>query len=150
MPGDVASYHRARLAREKGTVRKDRGGRLAVALIYPNTYALGMSNLGFQVVYRMLNDRPDLVAERFFLPDGQEMPLYRRGGKPLVSLESQTPLQAFDLVAFSLSFENDYPHILNILDFGRIPLLSDQRTPDHPLVLAGGVTTFMNPEPLAA
>jgi radical SAM superfamily enzyme YgiQ (UPF0313 family) len=150
VPGDIISLYRSRLAKEKGTVKKDWGGRLSIALTYPNYYRLGMSNLGFQIVYDLLNKRSDVVAERVFLPEGQEMALYLHSGRPLLSLESQTPLQKFDLVAFSLSFENDYPNILKILDLGRIPLLVEQRVDPCPYVMAGGVTTFLNPEPLAA
>jgi len=135
---------------EKGAVRKDWGGKVSVALVYPNVYRVGMSNLGFQVVYALLNRRPDVVAERFFLPDDRKkMSPPMVSGKGLASLESLSPLQKFDLVAFSLSFENDYPNILKILDLGKIPLLSEDRQAYHPLVLAGGITTFLNPEPLA-
>jgi len=147
--GDIITFYRARLARETGTVRKDWGGRLSVALCFPSYYRLGMSNLGFQLVYHLCNTRPDVVAERVFLPEGREMSLYIRSGRPLLSLESQTPLQAFDLVAFSISFENDYPNVLKILELGRIPLLSEERTDSSPFVMAGGVSTFLNPEPLA-
>ncbi len=80
MPRDIVSIYRTRLAREKGAVKKDWGGRLSVALTYPNYYRLGMSNLGFQVVYNILNQRSDVVAERVFLPEGQEMSLYLRSG----------------------------------------------------------------------
>jgi len=150
MPRDIVSIYRTRLAREKGAVKKDWGGRLSVALTYPNYYRLGMSNLGFQVVYDILNQRSDVVAERVFLPEGQEMSLYLQSGKSLMSLESQTPLQKFDLVAFSLSFENDYPNILKILEMGKIPIHSEERSDTCPLIMAGGITSFLNPEPLAA
>lgn len=149
MSSDLVSLCRARLAGETGAVRKEWGGRCPVALVYPNHYRLGMSNLGFQIVYRIINDRDDCLAERFFLPDGQEMPLYRQTGRPLLSLESQRPLFEFRLIAFSVSFENDYPHILKILEMGRLPCLSQDRSRDHPPVLAGGVATFLNTEPLA-
>ncbi len=148
MSGDIISLYRARLTAEKGTVIKDWGGKLRVALAYPNAYRLGMSNLGFQIVYRRLNHRPDVVAERVFLPEGEEMSLYLRSGKPLLSLESQTPLYQFDVVAFSLSFENDYPNILTQLEMGKIPILQEERQDTWPLVMAGGITTFLNPEPL--
>ncbi|MGE5839020.1 MAG: radical SAM protein [Deltaproteobacteria bacterium] len=138
-----------RLALEKGAVRKDWGGRISVALVYPNAYRVGMSNLGFQVVYSLLNRREDVVAERVFLPEGKEMSLCVETGKGLLSLESLSPLHRFDLLAFSLSFENDYPNILKILSLGRIPYLSEDREEHHPFVMAGGITTFLNPEPLA-
>lgn len=150
MPTDIVSLYLARVAGETGTVRKDRGGRLSIALVYPNSYRLGMSNLGFQVVYHLFNKRPEVVAERFFLPEGKEMSLYLQSGKPLMSLESQTSLHLFDLVAFSLSFENDYPNILKLLELGGIPLRSKNRKGGgFPPVMAGGITTFLNPEPVA-
>lgn len=149
MTGDIISLYRGRLAAEKGTVRKDWGGKLSIALTYPNYYRLGMSSLGFQIVYRLLNKRSDVVAERVFLPEGHEMSLYLRSGKALLSLETQRPLQEFDLLAFSLSFENDYPNILRILELGKLPLFSRERDAPLPFVMAGGVTTFLNPEPLA-
>ena len=145
----IATLYRSRLAQERGTVQKDWGGRVSVALIYPNYYQVGMSNLGFQVIYGILNDNPAIVAERAFLPDGEELSEYRRTDQPLLSLESLTPLLKFDLLAFSLSFENDYLNILTILDMSKIPLMSKERGENYPLILAGGITTFMNPEPLA-
>jgi radical SAM superfamily enzyme YgiQ (UPF0313 family) len=146
----IISLYRARLAKEKGAVRKDWGGKLSVALVYPNLYAVGMSNLGFQIVYHLFNTRPDVVSERVFLPGGQEMSLYLRSRKSLLSLESQIPIRKFDLVAFSLSFENDYPNVLKILELGQIPIFSEERSGHFPFVMAGGVSTFLNPEPLAA
>jgi radical SAM superfamily enzyme YgiQ (UPF0313 family) len=149
MPLDLISLYRTRLAREKGTIKKDWGGKLTVALAYPNAYRLGMSNLGLQVVYSLLNERPEVAAERVFLPEGPELSLYLQSGKPLLALESQRPLPDFDVLAFSLSFENDYPNVLKILELGRIPLHAEERREQSPLVMAGGVTAFLNPEPLA-
>jgi len=145
----LSSLYQKRLALEKGAVRKDWGGRISVGLVYPNAYRIGMSNLGLQVVYSLLNRREDVVAERVFLPEGKEMSLCVEAGKGLLSLESLSPLHRFDLVAFSLSFENDYPNILKILSLGNIPYLSEDRGEHHPFVMAGGITTFLNPEPLA-
>ncbi len=139
----------ARIAGEKGTIRKDWGGRTSIALVYPNHYRVGMSNLGFQVVYELLNRRDDTVAERAFLPEEQEMSLHFGAGKGLISLESQSPLLKFDIIAFSLSFENDYPNILKILQMARVPLLAAERDDTYPLIMAGGITSFLNPEPLA-
>jgi len=149
VPDDITALYRTVLAKEKGTIRKDWGGKVSVALAFPNHYRLGMSNLGVQIVYRILNQRTDVVAERFFLPEGQEMALYLRSRGPLVSLESQTPLSNFDLAAFSISFENDYPNVLQMLEMGKIPLLSKERPEESPFVMAGGVASFLNPEPLA-
>ncbi len=149
MSRDIVSLYRARLASERGYIKKDPGGRLSVALIYPNSYHLGMSNLGFQFVYHLFNQRNNVVAERAFLPVGHEMSLYQQSGKPLLSLESQRPVKEFDLIAFSLCFENDYPNILTILDLAQIPPLASERDSDFPLVIAGGITTFLNPEPIS-
>ncbi|MBW2608991.1 MAG: radical SAM protein [Deltaproteobacteria bacterium] len=150
MSDKIVSLYRARLANERGVIKKDWGGRISIALTYPNHYRVGMSNLGFQVVYSLFNSRDDVVAERVFLPEDQETSLYLETGKGLLSLESQSMLQRFDIVAFSLSFENDYPNILKILQLGKIPLLSEDRDEFHPLIMAGGITTFLNPEPLAS
>ncbi len=149
MQKNIVALYRDKLQEERGSIKKDRGGKLAIALIYPNYYRLGMSNLGFQIVYHILNDRPDVVAERVFLPEGKEISYYQRSGKTLMSLESRISLQQFDVLAFSVSFENDYINILKILELGKIPLFSSDREDPCPLVMAGGVTTFLNPEPLA-
>ena len=149
MSEKIVSLYRQRLARETGVVKKDWGGKISIGLAYPNHYRTGMSNLGFQVLYHLFNRKDDVVAERFFLPEGKEMSLYLEGRKDLLSLESQTPMGKFDLIAFSLSFENDYPNILKILELGNIPLLSESREESHPFVMAGGIATFLNPEPLA-
>ena len=146
---NITTLYRRRLSKERGTVKKDWGGKISVALIYPNYYQVGMSNLGFQIVYGILNDNPAIVSERAFLPEEAELSIYKRTDRPLLSFESQTPLQRFDLLAFSLSFQNDYPNVLTMLDLGKIPLLGKDRGEDHPLIVAGGVATFMNPEPLA-
>ena len=150
MSKKIISLYRDKLSREEGAVIKDWGGKLTVALVYPSTYYLGMSNLGFQIVYGLFNRNPGVVAERFFFPEETEKSLYLQSGTPLLSLETQRPLHDFDLVAFSLSFENDFPNILQILDLGKIPLLSEERGNRYPLIMAGGVTTFMNPEPLSS
>jgi radical SAM superfamily enzyme YgiQ (UPF0313 family) len=149
VPDRIDSLYRARLSREKGTIRKDWGGRLSIALCYPNSYRIGMSSLGFQAIYHLLNRREQVVAERFFLPEGPEGSLKLKDGKGILSLESLSPLQRFDIIAFSLSFENDYPNILRLLELGRIPVLAEGRDEVHPLIMAGGVTTFLNPEPIA-
>lgn len=112
-----------------------------MALIYPNRYRAGMSNLGFQQVYRIVNGSDSHVCERVFLPEP---------GHPPVSTESRRPLLDFDILAFSLSFENDYLNILTILEAAGIPLESADRSSRHPLVMAGGVACMLNPEPVAA
>jgi len=107
-----------------------------------------MSNLGFQTVYRLFNDQPDTVCHRVFLPDGEDLEEYRRTETPLFSLEFQRPVRTFDILAFSISYENDYLHLLSMMELARIPLLKKERRETEPLVLAGGATIMMNPEPL--
>jgi radical SAM superfamily enzyme YgiQ (UPF0313 family) len=139
----------ALLAAEEGTVRKDWGGRIAVALVYPNAYRVGMSNLGFQTIYRHLNALPDVVCERVFLPDAAEAAELARTGTTPASLESQRPLADFHMVGFSITYEGDYINALRILDLARIPVRARDRRPHDPLVLMGGVCAFSNPEPVA-
>jgi radical SAM superfamily enzyme YgiQ (UPF0313 family) len=140
---------RRRLAAESGCRANPQGGRLAVALVYPNTYHHAMSNLGFLSVYHLLNSRDDTLCERFFLPDPDDLVEHRRSGYPLFSLETGTFLADFDVVAFSISFENDYLNLPTIFDLARIPLFAEERGEDLPLIVAGGVCAFLNPEPLA-
>lgn len=137
------------LEKERGTVRKPWGGKISICLIYPNSYHVGMSNLGFQTVYQRLNSEDDVVCERAFLPDPEELIEYRKTETPLLSLESQRVLSSFDLLAFSVSFENDFLNILTLLDLARIPLESRLRRKKDPLVMGGGVAVFLNPEPLS-
>ncbi|GIX48013.1 MAG: radical SAM protein [Candidatus Tectimicrobiota bacterium] len=147
---DARQRARQRLRRERGTLRKDPGqARLRVALAYPHTYFVGMSNLGLQTMYRVINLRPDTLCERVFLPDPEEEAWYRRTGTPLVSLESQRPLADFHVIGFSVSYENDYLHVLRLLELAHLPLLAAERDARHPLVLLGGAVTYLNPEPLA-
>ncbi|KPJ55591.1 MAG: hypothetical protein AMJ42_06580 [Deltaproteobacteria bacterium DG_8] len=137
------------LSKEKGTVKKLWNGKTTVVLVYPNRYYIGMSNLGFQCVYQLLNKLPDTLCERVFLPEREEQWELIRSRKILFSLESYHPLPDFHLIAFSLSFENDYPNILTILKLAKIPLLSTERGDEYPLIIAGGICIFLNPEPLA-
>ena len=137
------------LSKEVGYVKKPHGGRLRVALAFPNTYWVGMSNLGFQTVYRLFNDEDDIVCERFFLPPKTELAELSAARTPLLSLESQTPVGDFDVVAFSVSFEWDYVNVLTLLRLAGIPARAEERTARHPLVIVGGAVTFVNPEPLA-
>lgn len=138
------------LERERGTVHKPWGGKITVCLVYPNRYHVGMSNLGFQTLYQCINSEDDLVCERAFLPDPEDLQEYRNTKTPLFSLESQKPLASFDIVAFSVSFENDFPNILTLLDLAHLPLESCHREREHPLVIGGGVAVFINPEPLSS
>jgi len=137
------------LADEQGAVRKDWGGKIAVALVYPNTYTVGMSNLGFQTIYRHLNALPDVVCERLFLPDPEDIDELGRTESVPISLESFRPLTDFHMVGFSVTYEGDYVNTLRLLTLAGIPLRADDRRPHDPLVLMGGVCAFSNPEPMA-
>jgi radical SAM superfamily enzyme YgiQ (UPF0313 family) len=136
------------LEAEEGWTRKLWGDSLKICLAYPNRYHTGMSNLGFQTIYRLINNHPDCLCERVFYPDDEELKESAEA-LSLVSMESQRPIAEFDIVAFSLSFENDYPHILEMLDMGKIPLETKDRQDNHPLIVGGGIAVTLNPEPLA-
>src|SRR5215204_974277 len=137
------------LSREVGYIRKPHGGRLRVALAFPNTYFVGMSNLGFQTVYRLFNELEDVVCERACLPPKQELQAALASGQPLRTIESGTAVGEFDVLAFSVSFEWDYTNVLSMLRLAGIPARSETRTKHDPLVVIGGAVTFVNPEPLA-
>jgi len=139
----------ALLAEEQGTVIKDWGGKISVALVYPNTYAVGMSNLGFQTIYRHLNAMPDVVCERVFMPEPADLDEMQRAQMTPFSLESLRPLTEFHLVGFSVTYEGDYVNVLRLLGMAGIPLRAAARRPHDPLVLMGGVCAFSNPEPIA-
>ena len=149
MSRHLIEKYRQRFELETGMTANPWGGRLAVALVFPNTYHQGTSNLGLQTVYQMFNSREDTLCERFFLPDPEDLDEHRRTGFPLVSVESQRPLGDFDLIAFSISFENDYLNLPTLFELGRLPLWRQERSEREPLVLCGGVCAFLNPEPLA-
>lgn len=136
------------LAAEEGWTKKLWGNSLKICLAYPNRYHTGMSNLGFQTIYRLINNHPNCLCERVFYPDEEEL---RESAEAigLLSMESQRPLAEFDIIAFSLSFENDYPHILRMLDMGKIPLETKDRQDNDPLIVGGGIAVALNPEPLA-
>ena len=137
------------LAREVGYVQKPHGGRLRVALAFPNTYYVGMSSLGYQTVYRLFNQLDDVVCERVFLPGRQELREQLESGAPILTLESQTPVRDFDVLAFSVSFEWDYTNVVSMLRLAGLATRADARSGRDPLVVIGGAVTFVNPEPLA-
>ena len=129
---------------------RKRSGSFRIALCYPNLYFVGMSNLGFQGVYALFNESPDVLCERAFLPDDREKEELVSSNQRLTSLESGTPLGSFDALAFSVSFENDYVHVLQMLHLAGIPLRAEDRGPSDPLVILGGSALFLNPEPLSS
>ncbi len=144
MHWDERRKARERLLREQRTVFKDWGGRLPIALIYPNSYYVGMSNLGLHTVYRLFNNHKNIVCERLFWEkDDQGKKLFK------LSLESQRPLSDFSVLAFSVTYELDYFNIVGLLKASGIPLYSGQREERHPLVMAGGPCIMANPMPLA-
>ncbi len=120
-----------------------------VAFVFPDIYDLGMSNLGLAILYDQVNRRPDALAERAYAPWPDMEAAMRAAGIPLYSLETKHPLADFDIIGFTLPSETLYTNVLTVLDLAGIPLLSEERTAEHPLVIAGGHATF-NPEPMAA
>ncbi|VAV85440.1 FIG092679: Fe-S oxidoreductase [hydrothermal vent metagenome] len=152
----IKKRYKERLARESGTIIKDPGGKVRVCLIYPNTYSVAMSNLGLHSVYALFNNDPRYLCERAFLPSGSEglnrrdeAEEYVKSGTKLLSLESQSPVRDFDIIAFTASFEKDYVNIPAILKLAGVPVFSADRDEGHPLVIAGGCGVSLNPEPVA-
>ena len=139
--GRADYFSGGRLAGEEGTVIRDWGGRYPFALVYPNSYFLGMSNLGLQAIYSLLMSHPETVGERVF---------WENDGKPLLSLESSRPLMDYACLAFSFSYELDYLNLADILKAGGLPLYASQRDDSHPLLIAGGPCVTANPMPIAS
>ncbi len=131
-------------AQEEGAIIKDWGGRLPIALVYPNSYYLGMSNLGIHTIYGLLNGYPDVVCERVFWERES-----REKNLPPLPLESGRPLNDFAVIAFSVSYELDYFHVVKVLRASGIPLFAADRNEKHPLIIAGGPCITTNPVPLS-
>ncbi len=185
----ITESYKRKLASEDGWVLK-RGRQLRIALCYPNVYSIGMANLGFQAMYELFNNIPEVSCERVFLPDSgrsvkvgegsvstrtlsnkrehshnssgydvhaprksdiaiDELREYERTRTPLLSLESQTPVREFDVIAFSISFETDYVNMARMLQMSGVPVWSKDRTRHDPLIVMGGAASFLNPEPIA-
>ena len=142
MSWSTESHARDLLSRERLLFTAARGGRTGVCLAYPNRYALGMGNLGFQAVYRIVATTPGYYCERAFLPDGP-------GPNRLLTLESRRPAGELDVFALSISFETDYLNVPAMLERAGLPLYSRERDERHSLVIAGGSAIFLNPEPIA-
>ena len=137
------------LARARGVVKKVWGTGYAVCLAYPNVYRVGMANLGFQTVYKIFNELTPFLCERVFLPRPGGGAESGAGAGEALSIENRRPIRDFDILAFSVSFENDYPSILTLLDAGGIPLRAEDRDEKSPLIIGGGIALTLNPEPLA-
>jgi radical SAM superfamily enzyme YgiQ (UPF0313 family) len=144
----IVENYKRKLAQEEGFVIK-RGAQLRIALCYPNTHSIGMANLGLHTMYELFNSIPEVSCERVFLPDADEMREYEKARTPLLSMETQTPVKDFDVVAFSISFETDYLNMARMLQMSQIPVWSKDRNHFHPLVVMGGAASFLNPEPIA-
>ncbi len=121
---------------------------MAWLLIYPDTYEIGLPNQGLQILYEILNERPDALAERTYAPWVDLEPLLRAHHLPLFSVDTHQPAQAFDLLAFNLSAELVFTNLLNCIDLAGVPVRAAERRPEDPLIVAGGHCTY-NPEPLA-
>ena len=133
---------------EANAADKDRSAcRLSVALAFPDAYEVGMSHLGLQILYAILNAHPHICAERVYAPWPDMEARLREHGLPLGTLESGTPLRAFDLIGFSLQYELSYTNVLTMLDLGGIPLRARDRRDGDPVVIAGGPCAF-NPLPM--
>jgi radical SAM family uncharacterized protein len=150
---DEILYEVTRPARYTGgewnAVTKDwEKAALKFALAYPDIYEVGMSNMALPIIYEILNNQPDVLAERAFAPWVDMAAALRAAGKPLLSLETKRPLKDFDVIGFSLDYELTYSNVLNMLDLGQVPVLAKERTEEHPIVIAGG-TCCLNPEPMA-
>ncbi len=146
----IKDRYRKILSEETGLVyHKPHGLGIDIALAYPNTYHIGMSNLGFQSVYQLFNMNSGVSCERVFIPDPDIERELERTRSPLVSLESEIPVSDFDLLAISVSFETDYLNIPKLLRLSKIPVMAESRNEWHPLVVMGGAAAFLNPEPVA-
>jgi radical SAM superfamily enzyme YgiQ (UPF0313 family) len=145
MTWNILNQIRQRVRGEEGLLRKT--SPIKVALCCSSPYAVGMSSLGFQTIYREIHLHPDAAAERAFLPDNPED--YRKNHLPVLTYESEMPLSDFPVIAFSIAYELELPGILEMLDLSGIPLLRQERTSMHPLIIAGGPLTNSNPAVLA-
>jgi radical SAM superfamily enzyme YgiQ (UPF0313 family) len=146
----IKDRYRKILREETGLVHhKPHGLGLEIALAYPNTYYIGMSNLGFQSVYQLFNSYNGIACERVFVPDPDVEKELERARAPLLTLESETPVSEFDVLAISVSFETDYLNIPKLLRLSKIPVKAAERNEWHPLVVMGGAAAFLNPEPVA-
>src|SRR5436190_8982902 len=148
MSNRIVESYKQKLKHEEGYV-VSHGAQLRIALCYPNEHAIGMANLGLHAMYELFNNMPEVSCERVFLPDADELKEYERSRTSLLSLETQTPVRNFDVVAFSISFETDYLNMARMLQLSGIPVWAKDRNHFHPLVIMGGAASFLNPEPIA-
>lgn len=150
MSWKIRESYKKKLTEETGAVIMPPGKkRYRFGLVYPNEYYIGMSNLGFQIIYRLINQQASFTCERAFLPDRQTEAEYIRSKTPLLTIENQQPLYDMDIIGFAISFEMDYFNFLRCLQLAKIPLKAENRTDMDPLIIIGGPCATFNPEPLA-
>lgn len=150
MSWKIRDSYKKKLAEEAGAVIMPPGKkRYRFGLVYPNDYYIGMSNLGFQIIYRLISKQASFTCERAFLPDRQTEAEYIRSKTPLLTMENQQPLYDMDIIGFAISFEMDYFNFLRCLQLAKIPLKAQDRTEMDPLIIIGGPCATFNPEPLA-
>ena len=147
-PGRYLGFEWNSVHKEERGGEEENKGRVKIALAFPDIYEIAMSHLGLKILYHILNGREDVMAERVFAPWVDMETLMREENIPLFTLESMTPVKAFDILGFSLQYEMSFTNILNMLDMAGIPLFTQERGKDDPLIIAGGPCAF-NPEPLA-
>ncbi|MBQ5637354.1 MAG: B12-binding domain-containing radical SAM protein, partial [Selenomonadales bacterium] len=139
MSWKIKDSYKKKLAEETGAVIMPPGKkRYRFGLVYPNDYYIGMSNLGFQIIYRLINERANFTCERAFLPDRQTEAEYIRSKTPLLTMENQRPLYDMDIIGFAISFEMDYFNFLHCLRLAKVPLKAADRTEMDPLIIIGG------------
>lgn len=137
------------IGHETGSIKKDPDSvDVKFGFAFPDTYEIGMSYMGLQILYNILNKEDNIACERVFSPAPDMESLMRENGMELFTLENKLPLKELDILGFTLQYEMSYTNILNIMDLGNIPLLSSERGEDMPLIAAGGPCAY-NPEPLA-
>ncbi|MBI2091510.1 MAG: radical SAM protein [Deltaproteobacteria bacterium] len=146
MSWKIKSHLKQLVREEEGTVIKDFGGKRSIVLVYPNTYFVGMSNLGMHNIYRLLNEREDTACERAFLPEKNLIAEHKRTNTPVLSVESQKPISEFQKIAFSIAFENDFKNISAVLELSNIPVDKTERGGRYPEIIAGGAAVTLNPK----
>lgn len=150
MDWELKQELKKQLQEEQGYYVYPMGTRTRFALVYPNSYFVGMSNLGFHIIYDLLNKRSDTACERVFLPERTKVERYVNTRTPIMSMETQSPLYDFDVLGFAVSFEMDYFNILQLLSMGKVKAKAAERGERDPILVAGGPCPTFNPEPLAA
>ncbi len=148
MTWKIRKYHEQLRGVELGREGSIWAKGLNVGMVYPNLYYFGMSNLGFQTLYKIFQEMNDVNCERFFLPDEDQLCEYEKFGTTLLSIDSDTPASTFDLLAFSISYQNDVLNLPPLLELMRLPLLANERSEEDPIVLVGGPAMTINPLPV--